>query len=168
MSDLTELDGLFEPVDESWPPTPVIEREPRKCRRHRWNPEVIRDGAFIRACERCGKPYDETLVRRGRQSRNYGNRAELAVARKYGGTKVGHAGGPVDVRGAEFNVQVKTHRRLPPAEWRKAFGGMSASLERIPRLLLRFLPGPGLPPDDYFVIRADDWLRWYGKDEVKR
>lgn len=117
-------------------------------------------------CGRCGQTIDPVRARRGKQSRNYGNRAELAVARTYGGEKIGHAGGPVDVRGVDFNVQVKTHRRLPPAEWRKAFQAMSASNERIPRLLLRFVLGGGLPPDDYFVIRGSDWLAWFGKDEA--
>lgn len=157
-----------------WPPVEPREApETPRRHRHRWvhvGPLVPVDAETSRwtrtECEFCGVVRDEVKARRGKQSRNYGNRAELAVARKYGGVKVGHAGGPVDVRGAEFNVQVKTHRRLPPAEWRKAFGGMNANLERIPRLLLRFLPGPGLPPDDYFVIRGDDWLRWYGRDEA--
>ena len=116
-------------------------------------------------CVRCNAVRDETRARRGRQSRNYGNRAELAVARTYGGRKVGHAGGPVDVRGKEFSTQVKTHRRLPPLEWRMAFAGMAQS-EGVPRLLLRFVLGNnGQGTDDYFVIPAKAWLDWFGRDE---
>jgi hypothetical protein len=139
--------------------------------RHVWvfaKPELLGEGPTALVlqrvvCARCGRFRDEVAARRGRNARNYGNRAELDVARKYGGTKVGHAGGPVDVRGAEFATQVKTHRRLPPLEWTKAFAAMAAS-SGIPRLLLRFLPGPGLPPDDYIVIPAKAWLEWFGKD----
>jgi hypothetical protein len=161
MTTLDDLD-LFAPTTADPVPTP-------RKHRHDWEPRWVGIGTdeahIVYRCRRCPAIRDEQLARRGKQSRNYGNRAELAVARRYGGEKIGHAGGPVDVRGKDFNVQVKTHRRLPPAEWRKAFGGMSANLERVPRLLLRFLPGPGLPPDDYIVIRGDDWLRWFGRDE---
>ena len=134
----------------------------RKCRRHDW---VVGLNGDPTHCLRCGRPKDETRARRGRQSRNYGNRAELDVARRYGGQKVGHHGGPVDVRGDEWNTQVKTHRRLPPAEWRKAFGAMAASTDRLPRLLLRFVIGGGQPPEDYIVVPGSAWLDWFGKDE---
>jgi hypothetical protein len=170
-------------LEDFWdgePDPTAIEREPRKCRRHRWTRISLpaEMGTFGQplnfqpsgkeVCFNCGRERDEALARRGKQSRNYGNRAELKVARAYGGEKIGHAGGPVDVRGAQFNVQVKTHRRPPPAEWRKAFAAMSASRERIPRLLLRFVMPGGVPPDDYFVIRGSDWLAWFGKDEEAR
>jgi hypothetical protein len=139
--------------------------EPRKCVRHRWVIENLGFGNQRSVCFTCNKPKDETLSRRGKQSRNYGNRAELTAARKYGGDKIGAAGGPVDIRGKEWNVQMKTHRRLPPAEWRKAFQAMQASTGRMPRLLLRFLPGPGLPPDDYMVVPGDVWLDYFGRDD---
>jgi hypothetical protein len=159
-----DFDELPFEYQEENPPTfagPVTER---KCRRHQWR-NVPYDGDYEDICRHCGKIRDLVLSRRGKQSRNYGNRAELAVARTYGGDKIGQAGGPVDVRGKDWNVQVKTHRRLPPAEWRKAFSAMAASNERLPRLLLRFLPGPGLPPDDYFVVPAKAWLDFHGRDE---
>jgi hypothetical protein len=162
MTSLDDLD-LFTPSSETVVPTP------RKCRRHSWVRRTewpTPDTEIVTVyCARCPAIRDETRARRGKQSRNYGNRAELKVARTYGGTKVGHAGGPVDVRGKVWNTQVKTHRRPPPREWVKAFGAMSANLERMPRLLLRFVMGPGVPPDDYFVVPAKAWLDWHGKDE---
>jgi hypothetical protein len=137
----------------------------RKCSRHQW---YLADGGFgippAYVCRSCNVIRDEARAKRGRQSRNYGNRAELAVARKYGGTKIGHAGGPVDVRGKDFATQVKTHRRKPPIEWTKSFAGMSNDT-RCPRLLLRFVQGPGLLPLDYFVFPADEFLAWFGRDE---
>ena len=42
---------------------------------------------------------------------------------------------------------------------------ISGSMERHSRLLLRFVMGPGQPPEDYFVVRGSDWLAWHGKDE---
>jgi hypothetical protein len=166
-----ELDALLEGQPIASPTLAGAAGKPAKCRRHVWvtyDGYPDHDGGIVTKCVRCHTLRDEQRSRRGRTSRSYGNRAELSVARKYGGVKVGHAGGPVDVRGKDWNVQVKTHRRLPPAEWRKAFQAMGASNERLPRLLLRFLPGPGLPPDDYFVVRGADWLAWFGKDEDAR
>lgn len=150
---------------------------PRKCKRHQWAEErghpatdeagnVLAHGYLLSVrCVRCFTQRDDTRSRRGKQSRNYGNRAELDVARRYGGTKTGHHGGPVDVRGAEWNTQVKTHRRMPPVEWRSAFAKMEASSDRLPRLLLRFVMGPGTPPVDYIVVPGKAWLDWFGKDE---
>jgi hypothetical protein len=114
-------------------------------------------------CRRCGAVRDEARARRGRTSRDYGNRAELKIARAYGGTKIGQAGGPVDVRGAEWHTQVKTHRRLPPREWRDAFAKMAASTDRLPRLILRFVFPGG--PEDFVVVPGKAWLDWYGRDE---
>jgi hypothetical protein len=170
---MTDLDELPFAAPDSQPNLGAA--PPRKHRhdfRSGWVSADGRSWATFRAnfydvqqtrCSRCGAIRNEANARRGRQSRNYGNRAELDVARRYGGTKVGHAGGPVDVRGAEFATQVKTHRRLPPLEWTKAFAAMSASAG-VPRLLLRFV-ATGQPPDDYFVIPAKAWLEWFGKDE---
>jgi hypothetical protein len=166
----SDLDALLEGQPIEPPSLAGAAGKPKCGRRHQWERMVITDGGRIvietpLKCRRCGKYRDETRARRGKQSRNYGTRAELKVAKTYGGEKIGHAGGPVDVRGKEWNTQVKTHRRLPPAEWRKAFSGMEASGERLPRLLLRFVLGPGLPPDDYIVVPGKAWLDWFGKDE---
>lgn len=161
MTALDEMDLFSKPSD-------VVVPTPRK-HRHVWfrfqAASETGPGEEWTGCLRCPAIRDETKARRGKQSRNYGNRAELAVARTYGGTKIGHAGGPVDVRGTDWNTQVKTHRRKPPREWTSAFQAMSANRERMPRLLLRFVLGPGIAPDDYFVVRGSDWLLWHGKDE---
>lgn len=133
----------------------------RKCRRHDW----VGDSEHPDVCRRCSAVKDEARSRRGRQSRAYGNRAELDVARRYGGQKVGHHGGPVDVRGRDWNTQVKTHRRQPPLEWRTVFAKLEASSDRLPRLVLRFVMGPGVPPQDYIVVPGKAWLDWFGKDE---
>jgi hypothetical protein len=139
--------------------------EPRKCVRHKWAYFGMGLGEGMGwKCVRCDKPMDEVLSRRGRTSRNYGNRAELKAANKYGGTKIGAAGGPVDIRGKDFATQMKTHRRPVPAEWRKVFAAMGQE-NRCRRLLLRFVQGPGVAPADFFVFPAEEFLSWFGKDE---
>ncbi len=125
--------------------------------RHRW--DVVTGGVD---CCRCGRIRDIDLSRRGKQSRNYGNRAELEAARRYGGVKVGHHGGKVDIRGTDFATQMRTRRTKPPVEWKTAIGAM-ADETRCPRLLIRFVQPTG--PEDYFVFRASDFLAWFGKDE---
>ena len=164
-SDLDELLATTTPE----PTTSVTTVTPRKCKRHLWvliewseRPTFTGRGWY---CDRCDAKRDDTKSRRGKQSRNYGNRAELDVARRYGGEKVGHHGGPVDVRGKDWAPQVKTHRRRPPAEWVKVFGKLEATTDRLPRLLLRFVQGPGLPPVDFVIVPGKAWLDWFGKDE---
>lgn len=142
--------------------------EPEKCRRHKWAVTVhwddrlgnVADGT--QHCLVCQVLRDPVRSRRGKTARNYGNRAELKVARTYGGTKVGHHGGPVDVRGRDFATQVRTKRRRPPTEWKAALGAMSGGT-RCPRMLIRFVQPGG--PEDYFVFRAEDFLAWFGRDD---
>lgn len=113
----------------------------------------------------CGAIRNDAKSRRGRQVRNYGNRAELDVARKYGGRKVGHAQGPTDVQGKTRKIQLKTTRRAVPAMWRNEFAKLESERDgRLAILLLRFVRPGSLGPDDYFVIRAADFIEWYGKD----
>ena len=175
---MSDLDALL--ADAPIAPPTFTGAAGKKCGRHLWGgnlkpvdplettaalPYPPDDTLRIYVhCVRCGKPKDEVRSRRGKQSRNYGNRAELSASRKYGGTKVGHAGGPVDIRGKDFATQVKTHRRKPPIEWTGVFAALAAD-NRCPRLLLRFVMGPGVPPADYFVFPADAFLDWFGKDE---
>jgi hypothetical protein len=112
------------------------------------------------------KGNDPEAVRRGRNNRSRGNRAELAVARRYGGEKTGPLGGPEDIRGVEWRTQVKTHQGLPPVRWRKVFAALATQHDgRLPRLIERYLPGQGIAADDYIVIRGSDWLAWFGRDE---
>lgn len=143
----------------------VIERtEPKHTHRFRRTVYLrgeVKDTVF--ECQ-CGRIRDEARSRRGKQSRNYGNRAELSASRKYGGEKIGAAGGPVDIRGKDFATQMKTHRRLPPIEWTKSFAAMSQE-NRCRRMLLRFVGKPGVPPKDYFVFEAEDFLSWFGRDD---
>lgn len=150
----------------TWPPPDATETrnlEGYRCVHPRRDRSKLPDGDS--QCLRCQKVIPAANSRKGRTVRRYGTGAELKAARKYGGQKIGHANGPVDIRGKDWSTQMKTHRRLPPAEWTKAFQAMSASTDRMPRLLLRFLPGPGLPPKDYYVIEAQTVLDYYGKDE---
>lgn len=110
---------------------------------------------------------DPIASRRGRNNRLRGNSHELKIARRYGGTKTGPLGTIEDIRGKTFSSQVKTKNGTAPASWRKVFIQMDAAdlQGRIPRLILRFLPGPGFPAEDFIVMRGQDFLDFFGVDE---
>lgn len=138
-----------------------------KCRRHEWS-EVIDDplNGRYQECIRCRHIRDDATVRRGRNNRSRGNRAELAVARRYGGEKTGPLQQAEDIRGRDWRTQVKTHQGFPPARWRKVFAALDTQYDgRLPRLIERYLPGQGIAADDYIVVRGADWLAWFGRDE---
>ena len=150
--------------------TSPAEHLPR-CRRHEWTGdftvEVLGspDHLIPSHCMKCGQKQNPALSKRGRNNRKRGNSHELSVARKYGGEKVGQLGLPEDIRGDEYRTQVKTHQRLAPTEWRKAFSALEAVTDgRTPRLIVRFLQ-PGLPADDYIIIKGSAWLDRFGRDE---
>jgi hypothetical protein len=93
-----------------------------KCKRHRWD-RTLRPVA----CARCGRVRDEARSRSGRNARSRGNRHELRVARAFGGVKVGHHGGPEDVRVGMFVVQVKYYATARFPAW------MDNELKKLPR-----------------------------------
>lgn len=135
------------------------------CRHPRVNRRQNSDGR--QSCGACLAFLDPEAQSRGRRARSRGNGHELKAARLYGGEKTGPLGKIEDIRGAEFSTQVKTKQGLAPAMWRKVFVQMDAAdlQGRTPRILLRFLPGPGIPADDYFLVRGRDWLDRWGRDE---
>ena len=141
--------------------TSPAEHLPR-CRRH--DHKVWIEATDEWECQKCFARLPVARVKRGRNNRKRGNSHELSVARKYGGEKVGQLGLPEDIRGDEYRTQVKTHQRLAPIEWRKAFAALDSTDGRTPRLIVRFLQ-PGLPADDYIIIRGRDWLDRFGRDE---
>jgi hypothetical protein len=164
---MTTLDdaALWPPPDPS-----VIEREPRKCRRHEWLREIVvasGDGtSLVRfVCRRCGKPKDEGLARRGKSSRRLGNDGERRSEKRYGWAKVGEFGGITDLQGTLAIVQQKTSRRAPPPAWMSIFRALEARAGgRIPLILLSFVK-QGVDTEDFIVIRGRDWIQLHGLDQ---
>jgi hypothetical protein len=137
----------------------------KRRHRHAYGFVLTPEGRQYDPCA-CGHERNDAKIRQGRTSRSYGNRAELAVARQYGGRKVGHAQGPTDVVGVTTKTQVKTTRRPAPQMWSREFAKLDSERDgRLPRLLLRFVRPGNAGPDDYFVVRGSDWLEHLGRDE---
>jgi hypothetical protein len=138
--------------------------------RHRWvrirfvfeQPDAVPQ----HAC-RCGAIQDAAATRKGRSSRNRGNRRELEVARALGGEKVGQFGGPEDVRAGMFVIQSKVRAAFPT--W------MTAELDKLPRtggrIPVLVVTGPaGLVPGDrrrrpaIAVVHLSDWADLHGDE----
>lgn len=167
----------FEPDDTAEHRVLVIEREPRKCRRHDWwkatthvvsytGLERLTDLTSEIVCRRCGKPKDEAAARRGRSSRRLGGDGERRSEKRYGWRKVGEFGGIDDLVGKLAIVQQKTTRSKPPVRWKSIFAALEGrAAGRIPLLLLSYV-AQGKDTEDFIVIRGQDWLALHGRDEA--
>jgi len=130
----------------------------KRRHRHRWNPPWENYPAWWCAC---GAIKDEAKSRKGRSSRNRGNRRELEVANELGGEKVGMYGGPEDVRTSLLNIQCKVRKAFP--YW------MTTELDKLPRsggrlpaLSVTDSPGPGKERESIIVMRLSDFRELHG------
>jgi hypothetical protein len=138
----------------------------KRPHRHAWIQWTDGLGGTGKGCSVCGKKQDESS-RRGRNNRKRGGKAELDIARTYGGEKVGPLGLPEDIRGKVFATQVKVSQRAAPPMWLREFAKLEAGA-RTPRLILRFTRQGGLATDrtqDFVVMRGSDFLDFFGRDE---
>lgn len=163
-------------LEDFWdgePDPTAIEREPRKCRRHRWalfhvEGVVLMDGVYegrsFPRCERCGKFQDAAASRRGRSSLRAGKDAERAIAKAYpGGRRTGQFGGPDDVTVGElFVVQSKAGGWFSERVWAELVK-LPRTGGRIPTLVVSDRPGPGHRTRRYVVRSLDDDVALHGK-----
>ena len=159
MTDIADLEGLFEPVDEGWPP--VVEREPMKCVRHRWVAWIDPEIGPAHKCRRCNIARDDTRVRRGRTSRNRGNAFEREVAAKLGGRRVGQFGDKVDVEVPGWlRVQCKNGGTYPERldGWLRAIPFQADLLRAV---VLGDAPGSAGKRRSLIVLDLDEFASWY-------
>ena len=151
----------------------------RRCTRHEWVPPHVwekdadgraywvplpgrsgADGPF--ACLRCGAVRDPAASRRGRTSLRAGKDAERAIAKAYGGSRVGQYGGPDDVLvGDLFVVQSKAGGWFSERVWAE-LAKLPRSGGRIPTLIVSDRPGPGHRTRRYVVRLMSDDLDLHG------
>lgn len=132
----------------------------RKCSHHyvRTLIPVGDDGLVtVRICDHCGRPRDEDVARRNRGNRKRGDRHELAVARTYGGRKIGKLGGPVDVEGTWAKAQVKSHAGAVPSRLALPFAKLDSVADRRIPLLIERWTRQGAEPVDFVVLRGSDF-----------
>ena len=168
MTEPNDLDAM--PFDSAPEPETArsLVRSDRRCVRHRWvtRTHVIgMDTYVLTNCARCGRPKDEARSRRGKSARRFGGDQERRAEKRYGWEKIGERGQMTDLRGRLMKIQQKSTRALPPALFRSVFPALDATMDgRIAGILLSYVR-PGVPAQDYVVIRGADWLELHGRDE---
>ncbi len=168
MTEPNDLDAMpFDSAPELETARSLV-RSDRPCRRHRWM--FVPLGAYpnltmVSECARCGRRKDEVRSRRGKSARRFGGDQERRAEKRYGWEKIGERGQMTDLRGRLMKIQQKSSRRLPPALFRSVFPALDATMDgRIAGILLSYVR-PGVPAQDYVVIRGADWLELHGRDE---
>ena len=144
-------DDLFTPLT---PPNPAAPKP--KCRVHRWT-----DATIPASCARCGRARDDVVVRRGRTNRSRGNAIERAIGKALGLDRVGQYGGPDDLRGPMFAVQVKSGGSFPERFW-SWLRRIPAQAGQTPLLVVTDAPGPGHRRRAVVVLSLDSWLELHG------
>jgi hypothetical protein len=127
--------------------------------RHRW---VKTDWAEWEECASCRALRDPAKSRKGRSSRNRGNRRELEIAKSLGGVKVGHHGGPEDVRAGMLNVQSKVRKAFPNWQWDE-LAKLPRTGGRLPALIVTDSPGSGIKRRCIVVMCLDDFVELHGE-----
>ena len=135
--------------------------------RHRWEWEqvgVVNGFATYGDKCRCGVIKDAAKSRKGRSARNRGNRRELELARSLGGTKVGHYGGPEDVRVGLLNAQSKVRKAFP--YWMTTeLAKLPRTGGRLPALIVTDSPGSGIKRRCIVVMVLEDFAELHGPVE---
>lgn len=138
----------------------------KRRHRHRWDRQYNAASfsvspLWLPACS-CGAIKDEAKSRKGRSSRNRGNRRELEIAKQLGGEKVGMYGGPEDVRTPLLNVQSKVRKAFP--YWMTTeLDKLPTTGGRLPALVVTDAPGPGKDRESVVVMRLSDFTDLHGR-----
>ncbi len=140
----------------------------RKCRRHKWiliahdSRPGIASGTVI--CDRCERPRDELIARRGRTNRSRGNAIEREVGRQLGLRRVGQFGGPDDLSGEMFAAQVKSGGAFPERLW-SWLRAVPVNGGQTPLLVVTDAPGPGHRRRAVVVLDITDWVALHGPQQ---
>ena len=143
------------------PPANLAAPAPKKCKRHLW---VGYDGVF--RCDRCGRPHDPVATKRGKNNRSRGNAIERSIGHTLGLKRVGQYGGPDDLSGELFSVQVKSGGAFSERFW-SWLKAVPANAGQTPLLVVTDAPGPGHRRRAVVVLELDEWVALHGPTEVQ-
>ena len=144
-----------------FPVPPEVQPEPRPCRRHNWYP--MPDGSEV--CLRCEKVKDPVKARIGKNNRNRGNSIERAVGKRLGLRRVGQYGGPDDLSGELFAVQVKSGFAFSERYW-SWLRAVPVNAGQTPLLVVTDAPGAGHRRRALVVLELDEWIALHGPEGV--
>jgi len=153
MTTLDDLD-LFDAPTGTQP-------EPRPCRRHNWYPTP--DGSEV--CLRCTKVKDPATARRGKNNRSRGNAIEREVGKALGLRRVGQYGGPDDLSGELFAVQVKSGGAFSERYW-SWLRAVPTNAGQTPLLVVTDAPGAGHRRRALVVLELGEWIALHGPEGV--
>lgn len=156
---MTLDDFPFHEPDETQSGVVVIEREPRKCKRHDWAESWAGSGVIV--CRRCPAIRDAERVRRGKNNRARGNAIEREVGKQLGLRRVGQYGGPDDLSSAMFAAQVKSGGSFSERYW-SWLRAVPVNAGQTPLLVVTDAPGPGRKRRAIVVLAIEDWRALHG------
>jgi hypothetical protein len=140
-----------------------------KRHRHRWVRYEASQGysdliSVTTRCEGCGVQQDPVKSKRGKSARRRGNNRELELAVLMGGEKVGHHGGPDDVRLPLINAQSKVTKQFP--YWMTTeLAKLPRTGDRVPALIVTDSPGRGKARRTIIVLELSDFQNLHGRVE---
>jgi hypothetical protein len=140
------------------------ERKPAKCRRHRWVTfhDYFGDGPMDGTrCDRCGKAKDQAGSRRGKNNRARGNAIEREIGKRLGLRRVGQYGGPEDLSGDLFAVQVKSGGAFSERYW-AWLKAVPVNAGQTPPPVVTDAPGPGHARRAVVVLDITEWVALHG------
>ena len=145
----------------------ILPRTPRR-HRHSWEPMAyerwqalgLESSAQAYEC-RCGQRKDEASSKRGRTSLRAGKDAERAIAKAYGGERVGQFGAITDVQTALFSIQSKAGGWFSERYYAELVK-LPRTGGRIPTLVVSDRPGPGIKTRRLVIRLWQDDLDLHG------
>jgi hypothetical protein len=150
---------------EAWPPPDPVEREPRKCRRHRWVRHSFQPegGGVVDICASCSGVKNPDASRRGKNNRSRGNSIERDVCKALGIARRGQYGGPDDGGGEAdwITVQVKSGGAYP-----ERIDGLLRALplraSQLRGVVHVDTPGAGTRRRALITLDLEEFSQWYG------
>jgi hypothetical protein len=135
-----------------------------ELKRHRHDYLANGIGYEVQWACRCGAIRDPVKSKRGKSARRRGNNRELELAVLMGGEKVGHHGGPDDVRLPLINVQSKVRKAFP--YWMTTeLAKLPRTGDRVPALIVTDSPGRGKARRTIIVLELSDFQNLHGRVE---
>ena len=146
----------------TYPSAPTVNVTTRRCRRHDWALLWL-DNEHVWACTRCNRLRDETVTRRGKNNKKRGEAIEREIGHRLGLRRVGMYGGPDDLSGDMFAVQVKSGGSFSERYWRW-LSGIPRHAGQVGVLIVTETPGRGHKARSIVVVDYDDWRDLHGEE----
>ena len=160
------MEAVTDDLPFDYPSPATVNVTTRRCRRHVWTVDGLTETTFLGApiCQRCGREKDPVITRRGKNNRARGNAIEREIGHRLGLRRVGQYGGPDDLAGEMFAVQVKSGGSFSERYW-AWLKALPVTASQTPLLVVTDAPGPGRKRRAVVVLDIEDWISLHGPVE---